>query len=350
MAIAETYELIIVFAFLVGLALSMSEVLLPIYIAEISTAHIRGYLGVLFTVMGKIGLLLMFAIGPFISVRLTAWLCTIPVALFLLYISWMPESPYHLIASQRNELAEGNLQKLRCSRDVKNELAQMKLSVQESLENQGTFRELFFHPRNRRSIIVVLGLSALLELCGSQIVTHYAETIFATLDADIDTKYSSIIFGGVQLAAAVLACFLVDTMGRRPLLLVSIVGSGLCTMVIAVYFILVVHFGLKGLGWIPLTAIMVFMVTYSIGILPLMFVITSELFPKHLRGVAGATLVINSNVFSLLMIYGYQYGMQVWGSEYVFMAFSLMTFAFVPFVLVLVPETKRKTLENILKE
>lgn len=138
-------------------------------------------------------------------------------------------------------------------------------------------------------------------------------------------------------------------MGRRPLLLLSIIASGLCTMVIAVYYFLKIRCDLNGFGWIPLSAIMLFMITYSIGILPLMFVITSELFPKHLRGVAGATLVINCNVFSLMMIYAYQYGMKVWGIDYVFMAFSLLTFAFVPFVLALVSETKRKTLENILK-
>lgn len=349
-ALAESFPLLIVFAFLVASALSISEAVLPSYIAEISSAHIRGYLGVLFTVMGKMGLLLMYAVGPFVSIRQSAWLCTIPVSLFIAIYFLLPESPYFLIAKNQIETAEINLQRLRCSHDVKEELAQMELSVKESEGHQGTIRELFLHPRNRRNFIVVVGLSGVVELSGSQIVLQYAQTIFATLDTGLDTKYASIIFGIVQLFAAILTCFFVDTVGRRPLLLISIVGSGLCTLVIAIYFILERHMDVTGIGWIPLTAIMVFMVTYSVGMVPLMYVLTSELFPKHLRGVAGATLVINGNWIGLVLIHAYQYGLDVWGSDYVFMAFSLVTFAFVPFVWFLVPETTRKTLENILKD
>lgn len=201
--------------------------------------------------MGKSGLLLMYAIGPFTSFRVAAWIGTVPVLAFIAIYFWLPESPYHLIAIEKNARAERNLQKLRCSADVKEEFAQMKISVKESQENQGTFREVFFNVRNRRNIIVVLGLSALGELSGSQIVLLYAQTIFASLDTGIDSKYSSIIFGIVQLGAAVLACFLVDTMGRRPLLLISIIGSGLCTLLIGIYFILERHMDVSGYGWIP---------------------------------------------------------------------------------------------------
>lgn len=342
--------LLIVFGFLVGTALSFAEVVLPMYIAEISTAHIRGYLGALFTVMGNTGLLLMYAIGPFVSVRMMAYLSAIPCILFFVISYWLPESPYHLIAKKREAKAEINLQQLRCSHDVKDELAQMELSVKESQDNQGTFRELFFHSRNRRSIIVVLGLSALAEMSGSQIILHYAETIFTAMDTGLDNKYASIMFGVVQLFAAILACFLVDTLGRRRLLLSSMIGSGCCSMVIAIYYIVGRHIDVTGFGWLPLTAIMVYMLTYSSGMEPLMYVISSELFPKHLRAVAGATLAINGNCIGLLMINGYQYVLSVWGSDYVFMAFSLFTFAFVPLVFVLVPETKRMSLEGILNK
>lgn len=92
------------------------------------------------------------------------------------------------------------------------------------------------------------------------------------------------------------------------------------------------------------------MVTYSAGLLSLTYVLTSELFPKHLRPIAGATKSINSAWIGLVMVYAYQYGLDNWGSDYVFMAFSITTFAFVPFVVYLVPETKQKSLDNILLE
>lgn len=347
---AKTFVLICVFTFVIGSASAYTSVVLPIYIAEISSAHIRGYLGVLHTVTGNTGLLIMYAVGPFLSVQMAPWVFIVPVGLFIAIYWWLPESPYHLLGTSKYAEAEISLQRLRCNLEVKEELAQMEASVKESQENRGTFRELFFHPRNRQSIIVVLGLSALLELCGSQIVLQYAQTIFATLDTNLDPKNASIMFGVAQLSGPIVACFLTDSMGRRPLLLISIVLSGLCTMVIGVYYILERHIDVTGLGWLPISAILAFMVTYTVGILVLMHVITAELFPKHLRGVAAATKAINIPWIGLVLVYLYQYVVDVLGMDYVFIGFSLMTFAFVPFVLFLVPETTRKTLEGILNE
>lgn len=351
LALAKSFELICVFTFVIGASSTFTSVVLPMYIAEISSAHIRGYLVALHTVTGKTGLLIMYAVGPFLSVQSMAWVFIVPVSVFIAVYWWLPESPYHLIEKSRSDEAEITLQRLRCSLEVKEELAQMEASVKESQENQGTFRELFFHPRNRRNIIVILGLSALLELSGSQIVLQYAQTIFATLNTNLEPKYASIIFGVAQLTGPIVACLLTDTVGRRPLLLLSIVGSGICTMLIGVYYILERHMmDVTGLGWLPVTAIMAFMITYTVGILVLMHVITSELFPKHLKGVASATRLINTSWIGLVLVYAYQYGVDVWGMDYVFMAFSLITFAFVPFVVFLLPETKRRTLDDILKE
>lgn len=121
-------------------------------------------------------------------------------------------------------------------------------------------------------------------------------------------------------------------------------------MVIGVYYILERHIDVTGLGWLPVTAIMGFMVSYTVGILVMMYLITSVLFPKLLRGVASATKTLNISWIGFVLVYLYQYVVDVLGRDYVFVGFSLITVAFVPFVVFLVPETKRKTLESILKE
>lgn len=120
-------------------------------------------------------------------------------------------------------------------------------------------------------------------------------------------------------------------------------------MVIGVYYSLERYMDVAGLGWLPVTAMMVFMVSYTIGILALLSVILSESFPKHLKSIAGAATFINSSWIGLVLVSVYQYALDEWGSEYVFIAFSLVTFAFVPFVCFLVPETKRQSLDSILE-
>lgn len=349
LALTEIFELICVFTLLAGSACAISSVVLPMYVAEISSDHIRGYLGIIHTVTAKTGALLMFGIGPFVSVRSMAWLCTIPILIFLAIFYWLPESPYQSLSVNDRVAAEISLQRLRCTNDVKEELDKMEANVSKSKANQGTFRELFCNARNRRSITVVLGFSALGELYGSHIVLQYAQTIFATLDTSLEPKYASIIFGVVQLSAAISSCFLVDTIGRRPLLFVSVVGSGTCTMAIGVYFVLERNMiEIPGFKWLAVTALLAFMFSYTIGIMPLLNVMTAELFPKHLKGVAGATKYINGSCIGLVLVQAYQYGVDEWGSDYVFIGFSLVTCAFIPFVMFVVPETKRKSLDTIL--
>lgn len=348
LALAESFELICVYAFMSGTSISFFYVVLPMYIAEFSSDNIRGYLGIVLTVTGKTSSLLMYGVGPFVSVRLMAWLCTIPVCIFLIVYFWLPDSPYNLLAWKKRDESEINLQKLRCKLDVEEELERMEASVIKSQANDGIFRELFLDTRNRRNIIIVLGLSSLVELCGSHIVMKYAQTIFATLNTNLDSRFASVIFDFVQLFAAISACFLVDTIGRRPLMLCSIVGAGLCTMAIGVYFVLERHMDVTELGWLPVTAMFAFMVSYTLGILPLLTVITAKLFPEHLKGVAAVTKSVNMAWIRLGLVYLYQYVVVELGSDYVFIAFSLVTFAFIPLIAILVPGTKRKTLKTIL--
>lgn len=346
LAVAQSVYLVCLFTLLAGMALACSYVVLPVYITEIASDHIRGYLGILHTVMCKLGLLYIYAVGPFVSVRLMAWLGLVPVGLFLVSFVWLPESPYHLVASGRREAAEQSLRRLRRSGKVDEELDAMTVAVQR--DKQGTLRELLMNRGNRRSLITVMGLAALLELCGSQLMLHYAQTIFERLDSGISSGLASVVFGLVQLGASVLACFLVDTMGRRPLLLVSVVGTALANAVIGVYFVLERwEVDVRGVAWLPLVAIMAIMITYTIGILALLTVITSELFPKHLRGVAGSVKFIVSSLVGLLMVLLYEVVQRELGSDYLFFGFAAVTLAYVPFVWLMVPETKRRALTAI---
>lgn len=351
LAVAESVYLVCVFTLLAGMVLGCSYVVLPVYIAEIASDHIRGYLGILHTVMGKFGLLFTYSIGPFVSVRLMAWLGLVPVLLFFVSFVWLPESPYHLLSSGRRSEAVQTVRQLRCTEHgVSEEIAAMELTMARS-QPQGTFAEMLRNRGYRRSVLTVIALSALLELCGSQLMLHYAQTIFERLDSGLEASLASVVFGLVQLGAAVLACFLVDTMGRRPLMMISVVGTGLANAVVSVYFVLERNeVDVRSISWLPMVAIMAVMVTYTIGILGLLSVITSELFPKHLRGIACSVKFVTSSLVGLLMVLVYEVVEQQLGSDYLFGGFAVMTLAYVPLVWYRVPETKRQALGVIVDD
>lgn len=349
--VAETVAVIYVSRVLSGLAYGIAYSVLPMYLGEIASDHIRGSISTLLTVMAKLGILYAYSIGPYVSVRLMAWLAIIPAALFVGTFIWLPESPYYLIGKNEQENARKSLSRLRQCNDVDEELERMSIAVKKSQENKGTFQELFFNKGNRMSLIIILGLSIAQQLCGSQAVIAYSQTIFKRVGSTLGASESTIILGVVQLVSAAVSFSIVDIVGRRPLLLLSVIGAAICNTIVGLYFFLErMEINVTGIAWLPMLAIMVFIVAYTIGMATVTFAILGEIFPKNLKSVAGPAFTITGGVFSFIVAKLFQIVSDDLGSDYTFWGFALFTYMFIPFVWFLIPETKGKSLDVILEE
>lgn len=349
--VANSVALIYVSRVLCGLSYGFSYSVLPMYLGEIASDRIRGSISTLLTVMAKMGVLYAYSIGPYVSVRVMAWLAIIPPALFVVTFVWLPESPYYLIGKNELENAKKSLSRLRQSSAVDEEFERMSLAVKKSEENKGTFHELFFNKGNRMSLIIILGLAIAQQLCGSQAVISYSETIFKRVGSTLGASESTIILGVVQLVSSAVSFSVVDIVGRRPLLLISVIGAGICNTIVGLYFFLErLDFDVISIAWLPMLAIMIFIVAYTIGMATVTFAILGEIFPKNLKSVAGPAFTITGGAFSILVAKLFQIVSDDLGSDYTFWGFALFTFLFVPFVWFLIPETKGKPLDVILDE
>ncbi len=105
-----------------------------------------------------------------------------------------------------------------------------------------------------------------------------------------------------------------------------------------------------GIAWLPMLAIMVFIVAYTIGMATVTFAILGEIFPKNLKSVAGPAFTITGGAFSFIVAKLFQIVSDDLGSDYTFWGFALFTYLFIPFVWFLIPETKGKALDVILDE
>lgn len=349
--VAESIALIYVSRVLSGLAYGTAYSILPMYLGEIASDRIRGSISTLLTVMAKLGILYAYSIGPYVSVRLMAWLAIIPAGIFVSTFIWLPESPYYLIGKNEQENAKKSLSRLRQRDDVDEELERMSVAVQKSQENKGTFHELFFNKGNRMSLIIIMGLAIAQQLCGSQAVIAYSETIFKRVGSTLGASESTIILGVVQLVSSAVSFSIVDIVGRRPLLLLSVTGAGICNTIVGLYFFLErMEINVSNIAWLPMLAIMVFIVTYTIGMATVTFAILGEIFPKNLKSVAGPAFTITGGVFSFIVAKLFQVVSDDLGSDYTFWGFALFTYLFIPFVWFLIPETKGKPLDVILDE
>lgn len=349
--VAQSVALIYVSRVLSGLAYGLSYSVLPMYLGEIASDRVRGSISTLLTVMAKLGILYAYSIGPYVSVRLMAWLAIIPAVVFLVTFIFLPESPYYLLGKNENENAKKSLSRLRRRNDVDEELEKMSVAVQRSKENRGTFQELFFNKGNRMSLIIIMGLSAAQQLCGSQAIIAYSETIFERVGSTLGASESTIVLGVVQLLSAAVSFSIVDIVGRRPLLLLSVIGAAICNTIVGLYFFLErMEIDVSDIAWLPMLAIMVFIVAYTIGMATVTFAILAEIFPKNLKSVAGPAFTITGGVFSFIVAKLFQIVSDDLGSDYTFWGFAVFTYLFIPFIWFLVPETKGKALDVILDE
>lgn len=152
----------------------------------------------------------------------------------------MPETPYYLIAIKDRKGAKESLAKYRgkSPEQVEKELLEITRNVEESFANKATIGDLFRTRGVCKALFVSIGLVFFQQVFGINVVLSYMQTIFAATGSSIPDDLSTIIMGIVQVCAVVMAALLIDRLGRRLLLLVSAVGSGLAQTSMGVYFYL----------------------------------------------------------------------------------------------------------------
>lgn len=356
--LANSVAWIYVSRILSGLSYGLGYSIMPMYLAEISSDRVRGSVSTLMSVMVKVGLLISYSVGPYVSFRVMAWISLTYPIVFVLTFWWLPESPYHLLAHKKRAEAAVSLARLRGQHGRRTDLVAAELdamaeSVRQSTECTATYRQLFVD--YGRSLIIILGLGAVQQLSGSQTIIAYSQTIFERIGSDRvgGSAQASIVFGSVQVLTAMLSSAIIDRVGRRPLLLTSVIGAAICNAVVAIYFWVERYEGeaaVREWSWLPIVAIMIFICSYGIGMATATFTLLGEIFPKQLKAVAAATYMINTSVFQMVLTKLFQVVCDVAGIDWAFAGFAAFSMAFVPFVWFLIPETKGKSLDNILEE
>jgi len=134
---------------------------------------------------------------------------------------------------------------------------------------------------------IALMLVSLQQLAGINVVIFYAAKIFKDAGSDIDPFTCSIILGGVLGVSTGGSILFIDKLGRKLLLFLSSVGSAVSLLGLGVYFHLKVANGdvpPEHLTWLPLTTLITFCVSFSMGLGPLPWIYMAEILPAHIKG------------------------------------------------------------------
>lgn len=342
MALSPNREFFITARFMAGIGVGMASMLSPMYIAEISPAHVRGRM----VAVNQLTIVLGILITNLINYTLrnngdVAWrwmfgFGIIPAGLFLLGAYFLPESPRWLMKEGKEEAAKAVLQKVGDKYFVNESITNIKKSLEGVIKSNyaDAFKKAVLP-----AVMIGIGLAVFQQFCGINTVFNYAPKIFASIGANQDDQLLQTVFiGGVNLVFTVLAMLLVDKIGRKPLMLF---GAG----ALAVIYIVVVKMlaaGSANVSWFLLAAIGI----YAMSLAPVTWVLISEIFPTKVRGAAISIAVISlwAAYFILVFTFPILFNTLKDHTFYIYSGICAIGFLFVLFK---VKETKGKTLEEV---
>ncbi|WP_180540517.1 sugar porter family MFS transporter [Nevskia soli] len=330
-----------------GVAIGVASFVAPLYISEIAPVEIRGKLVSINQLAITIGIVISYLVD-YAFAGSGAWrgmfaVAVIPAAAFGIGLIFIPDSPRWLAGRGRLDQARAVLKKIRNPDQASSELS----DIQESLGRQkGNWSELW-SPVLRSAMIVGIGLAIAQQITGINTVIYYAPTIFkfAGLTSSSAAILASVGVGLVNVTLTVVAMQLIDRVGRRPLLLISLAGMAASLALLGLAFSLPQFKSV--LGWVSIASLMAFVGSYALGLGPVFWLILSEIYPLRIRGRAMSVGTAVNWTGNLVVALTFLTLTKALGKPGTFWLFGVVTLAAWFFAFFLVPETKGKTLEQI---
>lgn len=348
--VAQLYAARIIF----GIALAFPFTVVPMYCGEIAETSVRGALGSFLQLFITIGLLYAYAIGPYVSYVAFWIICAcVPVAFFLCFML-MPESPYYLLKSGQREEAIAALAKLRSKSpaSVQKEADEIQASVEEAFRNEAKFSDLFKVKANFKALIYTCLLASFQQLTGINVVLFYMEDIFNAAKTELSGSLATIIVGIVQMLASCVTPLVVDRLGRKMLLVFSGIGGIVTLAALGLYFYLMqaVQADVSSLFWLPVVSLVVFISTYSVGWGPLPWAVMGEMFEANVKSKASGITVCICWLLAFFITRFSDDLSAMAGNYTLFWVFAVCCVVAVLFTVLILPETKGKSLQEIQDE
>ena len=340
-ALANTPEFFAIMRLIGGFGVGLSSIVVPAYISEISPAHQRGRLVAFYQFQIVFGILIAF-LSNYILQRYFSlnwrWMLGIeafPAILFLLMILKVPESPRWLILRKKDENESRRILKI-----IDPENADI---IIDQIKNTGAnIRDRLFKKSLSGPILLAFFIAVFNQLSGINFIIYFAPRVFslAGLNESI-ALLSTAGVGFVNLIFTLIGMFLIDNYGRRFLMKIGSVGYIFSLSAIAFAFLS------EASGMIVVFFVFLFIASHAIGQGAVIWVFLAEIFPNNVRtkgqSIGSGTHWVLAALIALLM----PYFLSRFEPYLIFAFFAFMMVLQFLFVIFLMPETKKKSLETI---
>lgn len=356
-AIPNSFTEFVIYRIIGGLGVGAASMTSPMYIAEISPARVRGRMVSLNQFAIIFGMLVVYFVNYFIAGSGSLeWNTTIgwrwmfgseaiPAVILFVLLFFVPESPRWLMKKGRHEKARAILARVDGEQHAQVEMKE----IEEALGHESDSVSQLFAPGMRIVLIIGVSLAVLQQVTGINVFLYYAPEIFKSVagsNTDI-ALMQTIIIGVVNLLFTVLAICTVDRFGRKPLMVVGVIGMGVSLVAIG----LAATYEMVG-AWL-LFFVLGYIACFALSVGPMTWVILSEIFPTKIRGRAMAIAALSLWVANFVvsqtfpMMDEHPGLVKMFNHGFPFFIYAAFCVVLLVIVVKLVPETKGKTLEEI---
>jgi len=370
-------EMIYAGRFMNGMGLGLVLATVSVYIVEIATTDMRGFLGCFVQFLGSVGVLLTFSIGSVLNWWQLALANLGMVPFFVIAMWFIPESPRWLIMKGNEWAAEVSLKWLR-GRDadaLDREIEKIKKEIAVRKRERNSITQLL-KPEVLKPFAICMTMMFFLQMSGFNVMVFYCGTIFERVGSSIDSNTASIIVGVVLLLSCFVALAVVSQLGRKVILVLSIFGMSICHITLGACFYLhrnqtvpelissnvtdnvdissntseltqiIASSGV--IGWLPLVSVIGFLFLGNIGYGTLIWVVTAELLPPKVRAMANSFIICFAFITGFIVAKTFVDLVQSELHESgTFWLYGGICFVGGLFTLVCVPETRNKSIEEI---
>ncbi|KAL5838369.1 hypothetical protein ACOSQ3_015538 [Xanthoceras sorbifolium] len=370
MGLAPSFPFLVAGRVVAGIGVGYSLMIAPVYTAEISPTMKRGLLTSLpefFIVMGiLLGYIVNYALSGLpnhVNWRLMLGLAAIPAIAVGFGVIAMPESPRWLVTQGRLDEAKRVLIKVSDStEEAEFRLAEITkaatlecgnaASSSNNWHGQGVWKELLWSPSRpvRRMLVAAIGINFFMQASGNDAVIYYCPEVFKA--GGIHSKKQlfgvNVIMGLSKTCFVLISAVYLDRFGRRPLLLLGTSGMAVSLGVLGLGSKYLAQSNSKPLWAIVvcIVAVCAYVSFFSIGLGPITWVYSTEIFPLRLRAQGSALAIsVNRVVSGVVSMTFLSISKKITFGGMFFVLGGIMVVATLFFYFFL-PETKGKTLEE----
>ncbi|MBU2886270.1 sugar porter family MFS transporter [Gilvimarinus agarilyticus] len=366
--IATTSFEFVIYRILGGMAVGSASVMAPAYISEVAPARYRGMLISIQQIAIISGLTASFFSNYFLAEnaggstvefwggyetwRWMFWVELIPAGIFFIALLAIPESPRFLVAKGKEQKAKAVLSRLYGTTEGNAKYTEIAESL--SADHKPSFSDLIDKGKVRPIVWIGIGLAVLQQFVGINVVFYYGAVLWEAAGfSESEALQTNILSGSISIIACLITFFLVDKIGRKPLLWFGSAGMAISLAIVAYAFWgapVDVNGNLalsQESGLLALYGANIYVFLFNMSWGPVMWVMLGEMFPNQIRGSGLAVAGLAQWLANFLVTWSFPIMLAGIGLSAAYGIYAFFAALSVLFVLIMVKETKGLELEQM---